>query len=253
VRRRASWLAAAVFALATFPAAAQTPEATFETACRAYDAGRWDEAAEGFRSLLRYHIADYRLEYNLANAEYKRGRLGEAILHYERARRLNPADKDTAGNLAIARGKIRDVIEDDDPAGALGAVRAAQDALGVSAQAALFVAGIWLISAIVTWCGSRPRGFTPAWGWTLSAALLATTVIFVSWRATWARTSGSPRAVVLKPSADALAGPGLNNANLFTLHEGTTVSIQGEREDWVQITLPNNLVGWVARDAVERI
>ena len=45
-----------------------------------------------FSSLLRYGLADARLEYNLANAEYKRGRLGEAILHYERARRLAPAD-----------------------------------------------------------------------------------------------------------------------------------------------------------------
>jgi len=253
VRRRAAWVAAALFALTAMRTFAQTPEATFETACRAYDAGRWDEAAEGFRSLLRYHIADDRLEYNLANAEYKRGRLGEAILHYERARRLNPADKDIIGNLAVARGKIRDVIEEDDPAGALGAVRRLQDAIGVSAQAGLVVAGVWVIAAIITWCGSRPRGFTPAWGWMLAVALLVTSVTFLSWRASWGRLSGSPRAVVLKPSAEALAGPGLNNANLFTLHEGATVLIQGEREDWVQITLPNNLVGWVSRDAVERI
>ena len=53
MRRRATWIAAAVFALTAMRAFAQTPEATFETACRAYDAGRWDEAAEGFRSLLR--------------------------------------------------------------------------------------------------------------------------------------------------------------------------------------------------------
>lgn len=254
-RRVASVFAAAVVAIlfTAQTARAQSPEATFEAACKAYDAGLWDEAAEKFRSLLRYGIADFRLEYNLANAEYKRGHLGEAILHYERARRLNPADRDVLANLAIARGKIRDVVEDDDGAGALRPLRSVQDRLGVAAQAGLFLGGVWIIAAIVIWCGGRPRGFSPAWGWSLAAALVATGLVFLSWRATWARLDGTPRAVVLTPSVEALAGPGLNNASLFTLHEGTTVSIQAEREGWIQVTLPNNLAGWVESDALQRI
>jgi tetratricopeptide (TPR) repeat protein len=246
-------MAALLVAAAWSPLIAQSPEATFEASCRAYDQGRWDEAAEGFRGLLRYRIVDDRLEYNLANAEYKRGRLGEAILHYERARRLNPSDRDIAGNLAIARAKIRDVIEEDDGAGALRGVRSFQDRLGVAAQAGLVVAGVWLVAGIVTWCGSRPRGFTPAWSWALALTVALTGMVFLSWRASWARLDGAARAVILKPSVEALAGPGLNNASLFTLHEGTTVSIQGERDEWIQVTLPNNLTGWLPRDAAERI
>jgi uncharacterized protein YgiM (DUF1202 family) len=57
----------------------------------------------------------------------------------------------------------------------------------------------------------------------------------------------------LQPSAEALAGPGLNNAALFTLHEGTTVTVRSEREGWLQVALPNGLSGWVVRDAAERI
>ena len=64
------------------PAFAASPEETFDAACAAYEQGQWDVAAEGFRSLLRYGLSDARLEYNLANAEFKRGRLGEAVLHY---------------------------------------------------------------------------------------------------------------------------------------------------------------------------
>ena len=234
-------------------AGAESPEATFDAACREYEQGHWDAAADGFRSLLRYGLSDARLEYNLANAEYKRGRLGEAILHYERARRLAPADPDIQGNLAITRAKIRDVVEDEDAAGVLRAVREVQDRSGVSAQAWLFVACVWLLAAIVAWCGSRAGGFTPGWGWTLAGALLATALVFLSWRSTWSRLAGTPRAVILKPAVEALAGPGLNNASLFTLHEGTTVAIENEREGWLQVTLPNGLTGWVVRDAAERI
>ena len=59
--------------------------------------------------------------------------------------------------------------------------------------------------------------------------------------------------MILKASVEALAGPGLNNASLFTLHEGTAVAIESERESWLQVTLPNGLTGWVVRDAAERI
>jgi hypothetical protein len=221
---------------------AESPEDAFDAACREYEQGHWDAAADGFRSLLRYGLADWRLEYNLANAEYKRGRLGQAILHYERARRLNPADADVAANLALARTKIRDVVEDDDAGGVLRALRAVQDRVGV-----------WLIAAIVTWCGSRSGGFTPMWGWTLAGLILVSALVFLSWRASWSRLEGTPRAVILKPSVEALAGPGLNNAALFTLHEGTAVTIESEREGWLQVSLPNGLTGWVVRDAAERI
>ncbi len=232
---------------------AESPEETFDTACRAYDQGHWDAAADGFRSLLRYGFRDARLEYNLANTEYKRGHLGEAILHYERARRLAPADEEIVANLKIARAKIRDVVEDEDVAGVLHVVRAAQDRLGVSAQAGLLVLGVWLVAAIVAWCGSRAGGFTPGWGWTLAGTVLATALVVLSWRASWSRLEGTPRAVIVKPSVEALAGPGLNNASLFTLHEGTAVTIESERESWLQVALPNGLSGWVVRDAAERI
>ncbi len=253
--RFARGLLAAAFVLGALSreTRAESPEDAFDAACRAYEQGHWDAAAEGFQSLLRYGFADARLEYNLANAEYKRGRVGEAILHYERARRLAPADRDIAANLALARGKIRDVVEDDDPGGTLHLLRDAQDRIGVEAQAGLVLVGVWLIAGIVTWCGSRPGGFTPAWGWTLAATILATVTVFLSWRASWSRLEGTPRAVVLKPAVDALAGPGLNNASLFTLHEGTAVTIQSEREGWLQVSLPNGLTGWVVRDAAERI
>ncbi|HEX4825643.1 MAG TPA: tetratricopeptide repeat protein [Candidatus Polarisedimenticolaceae bacterium] len=239
--------------LAVSSARAQNPEAAFERACQAYAQGKWDEAADGFRELLRYGFNDPRLEYNLANAEYKRGRLGEAILHYERARRLAPSDPDVLGNLALARSRIRDVIEDPDSGGALTAWRAWQDRIGPGAQAIAALAGLWVVAGIVTWCASRRGGFTPAWGWALSAAVLATIVVALSWQATWTRLSGTRRAVVLHPTAEALAGPGLNNTSQFTLHEGTTVEVRGDRPGWLQVALPNGATGWIPDDAAERI
>ena len=253
--RRLRLVAAAAWILfaAVGVSGADTPEETFDRACHAYEQGSWDEAAEGFRGLLRYGLADPRLEYNLANSEFKRGRLGEAILHYERARRLDPSDPDIAANLLLARSRIRDVIEDPDAAGPLETWRGVQDRIGVTGQALLALAGFWAAAGIVTWCGSRSGGFTPGWGWALAAVVLVTALAGLSARSTWLRLEGTPRAVILKPSVEALAGPGLNNTARFTLHEGTAVEVRGERPGWLQVALPNGQTGWVGSDAAARI
>ncbi len=246
-------LAGLVVLASIHQAVAETPEEAFDRGCKAYEQGKWDDAAETFRALVRYGFSDARLEYNLGNAEFKRNHVGESILHYERARRLDPGDADIVANLALARGRLRDVVLDPDDAGPVAAVRAAQDRLGEDGQAWLTLLGVWAALGIVTWCGSRAGGFTPGRSWALAGTFLATALLFASWRSTSARLSGTPRAVVMKSSVDALAGPGLNNASLFTLHEGTAVTIEADRDSWMQVALPNGLSGWVARDDVERI
>jgi tetratricopeptide (TPR) repeat protein len=244
---------AMTLATVAMPARAGSPEEAFDQACHAYEQGKWDDAADGFRSLLRYGLEDPKIEFNLANSEYKRGHIGEAILHYEKARRLDPADPEILANLAIARARIRDVIDDPAAAGPLSAWRSIQDGIGVAPQTLMALAGFWIVAGIVTWCASRTGGFTPGWVWGLSAAILATLIVTLSARATWLRLEGTPRAVILKSSVEALAGPGLNNTALFTLHEGAAVEVRAERPGWLQVELPNGLTGWVGVDAAARI
>jgi tetratricopeptide (TPR) repeat protein len=249
---RALLLAAVALGLGVVQAA--EPEDSFDRAYAAYAQGNWDAAAEGFRSVLRTGVADPRVEYNLAGAEYKRGHLGDAVLHYERARRLDPGDADTQGNLALVRGKLKDVLPSDaGDEGTLAGLRAFQDRLGVTAQGVVALVAVWLAAFLVVLGASRAGGFTPARSWLLAAAVLVGLLAGLSWRATDARLYGTPRAVVLAPSIEALAGPGLGNAGVFTLHEGATVEVTSERDGWMQVVLPTGATGWVgARDA-ERI
>ena len=47
------------------------------------------------------------LFYNLANAQYRLGNLGQAILNYERALALEPRHPEAAANLRLVRDKAR--------------------------------------------------------------------------------------------------------------------------------------------------
>lgn len=231
-------------------ALAQTPEEIFHQANAAYEKGDFDGAAAGYRRVIQYGIVDSRVEYNLGNACFRLGRVGEAVLHYERAARLAPGDSDIAGNLELAQSRCFDRVEAPELAGPIRLLRAAQDRLGTDRQAIAALVLLWCACALVAWRAARPGGFTPAAGWILSAILLMAGAAAASWAATHERLLGSRLAVVLEEAVEVLAGPGQNNATLFTVHEGLTVEIRSERQEWVQVSLPNGLHGWIPRDAL---
>jgi tetratricopeptide (TPR) repeat protein len=234
-------------------ARAGSPEETFERGNAAYAAGRYEEAAEAYRTVTRYGIRDPAVEYNLGNAEFRNGSLGRAILHFERARRLDPTDPDIRGNLEHARSLCVDRVDVPEEAAAVGALRALQNRVGPDRQAWAALGVVWVIAALVAWCSARPGGWSAGWGWTLAALVVVLAVCLASWFATYQRLEGRRVAVVLAEVAEVLAGPGHGNPTLFTVHEGLTLEVRAEREEWLQVSLPNGLNGWIALAAVEPV
>ena len=232
------------------PALGQTPEQIFDRGNAAYQRERFAEAAEDYRTVLRYGIRDPRVEYNLGNAEFRLGRLGPAILHYERARRLAPTDDEIQANLAFARTFCFDRVELPEQPAVLRWLYLVQDRVGPDRHALFVLALVWLLALIVVAGLARPGAWSAVHGWSLAALLLALTMTIASWSATHERLEGRRLAVVLDEVVEVVAGPGPNNPTLFTVHEGLTVEIRDVRQDWVQVSLPNALNGWLPREAV---
>lgn len=251
LRVAAAFLAVALSAVPT--ARCETPEETFSRGNAAFENGRFEDAAEAYRTVLRYGIRDARVEYNLGCAAFRLGRLGEAILHFERALRLDPTDPDVKANLELARGRCFDRVEAPEVAAPIRMVRGAQDAAGPDRQAAALLVLVWLVASLVGWRSSRPGGWNAAAGWILASALFLLAALGASWLSTRDRLEGVPLAVVLASSVEVRAGPGENNAVLFTVHEGLALEVRSERQDWIQVSLPNGLNGWVPGDSVGKV
>ena len=253
---RRGLLAAAALALALAlpsPVRGETPEETFSRGNAAFEKGSYEEAAEAYRTVLRYGIRDGRADYNLGCAAFRLGRLGEAILHFERARRLDPTDPDIRGNLELARGRCYDRVEAQEVAAPIRIVRSLQDGIGPDRQALALLVLVWLVAGLVAWRSARPGGWNAAAGWALASLLLLLLVVGASWLLTRDRLEGAPLAVVLAPSVEVRAGPGENNAVLFIVHEGLALEIRAERQEWIQVSLPNGLNGWVPGEAVGKV
>jgi len=235
------------------PSSSGSPDERFRAAGQAYEGGRYEQAAEIYQTLLAEGFDDSRVHYNLGNARFKLGKLGPAILSYERALVRNPSDPNTHENLAYADLLIADKVgapEEEFPGRFLKGLahrfdsdRATRAFAALFLLAGVFAAPLWL----------QPRTALRR-TLTASAAVAATLALVCGLVAmielTLPRTE---QAIVLAPSADGRSSPAADGTVLFTVHEGLKVEIRGERPGWIQIGVPNGLAGWIEASQAERI
>jgi tetratricopeptide (TPR) repeat protein len=235
-------------------AGAEGPEAAFAAGTAAYAEGRYDEAAAQFEAVLVDHN-HFESHYNLGNVRFKQGRLGEAILHYERARQLRPEDDDTANNLALARSQVVDRIE---PLPTMGL----RDLWSrVVAKGRL---GFWRNSFLTAWLlgwallairlRARELGLRRLWG-TLGTVSLSLSLLLGGLAyATYQRAMNSREAIILDQIIEVQSAPQSADAlPLFILHEGTKVRMLQEQSGWWEVEIANGNVGWLPSSALEAI
>lgn len=239
------------------PARAATPTAAaerqFAEGNAAYEGRRYEEAIAAYGKILDAGIADPRVLYNLGNAQYRLGRLGPAILSWERAQRLDPADEDVRANLQLARGQIRDRVGEPELQYPIRVVKETLESIPTGTIAWVFLAlyvaaagGFGLAIVARDWLRRRLLIYFAA-GFTLGALCAGTALLYR------VRLDAAPRAVVLVDKVDVRSGPGEENTILFTVHEGTRMDLRHRVDPWVQVGLPNGLTGWVPASSVEKV
>jgi tetratricopeptide repeat protein/SH3 domain-containing protein len=232
---------------------ATTPAELFQGGNSAYEQGKFQEAAEAYERVLGYGVADPRVLYNLANAYFKLGKLGPAILNYERALRLDPSDQDARDNLELARGQIRDRVEEAEIPYPIKVVQDSLDIVPVDALSAVFLC-LYAIACGLAGClpfttgGGRRRllGYSAAAVGVLALVAGGALVETI-------QTRTAARGIVMTDRVDVLSGPSAENTVLFTVHEGTRLELRNRRDGWLQVSLPNAMSGWIPAGMVERV
>ncbi len=233
---------------------AVTPDALWDQANTAYINGDYHRAAEGYEALLDEGYGSMKLYYNLANAYFKEGRTGRAILFYHRALRLAPGNEDIRYNLRVAEARTKDTIEQIPEFFLARWLRDVRHTMGCTAWSILSLAaltaalGLFLIYLLATRLTLRKWGF---YG-TLAAALL---FVVTTWFAAGVRRemTDESQAVVMSGAAAVKSSPDRASTDLFVLHEGTLVEITSRLDGWAEVTIADGKKGWIETKAIETI
>jgi tetratricopeptide (TPR) repeat protein len=228
------------------------------TASQLYEAGQYAQAAQAYQQLADQGFADSVLYYNLANAHFKQGDYGRAVLNYLRAERLDPRDSDVQANLELARAQTVDQLQVAERQSFFDVLsRASQSWLSLNGLAMVALAAwILVVFLVIVLTGIKPGG---VWrkgvrnSLLLTAVVLAAGVLLLGTRL-YAENQQSA-AVVVAPKVAVASGPGAQYVTEFELHSGAEVDLLETRGSWKRLALPGEegLEGWVPAAAIEAV
>lgn len=218
----------------------------YEQGNQAYREGNYQSALEWYGKILSAGYESSQVYYNIGNCYYKLGAVGRAILFYEKARKLNPRDREILFNLELANLRVIDRIETPPQFFLFDWWEAVKTYFTVSQltrlAAILFGAAIL---ALIGFLFFRERRVILSALIVFSVlALFSAYLLVINAREENTRIRG----IVLVSSVNVLSAPNENSTDVFVLHEGVKVTLQEQRGEWALITLPDGKSGWMKRE-----
>jgi hypothetical protein len=231
-----------------------TKDEKFRRGAELYKSGNYDEALKLWIEVYNNGYRSAELDYNIGNAYFKLNNIPGAILFFERAHLLKPADEDVNYNLAIAKTLVVDRFNEIPELffvrwyNFLSLILSSNNWAKFSISAFI----ICLLFLSVYFYSSRYR--LKVIGFWLAVILLvfsASSLTFSSRNRSL--VSNSRKAVIFKPLVNGKSSPDSSGTDLFVLHEGTIVTVGEKVGEWYEIRLSDGNKGWIPVNSLEKI
>jgi tetratricopeptide (TPR) repeat protein len=191
------------------------------------------------------HIQNSKLYYNLGNAYFLKGDLGEAILNYRRAETLDSADTNIQKNLAFARSRRVDKVKLKTEKRVLHTLFFWHYDFSLKTKFALtclFFALFCVSLAIMIWVGRNAPGTV--------TAVISGCFFICLFSSVFLEANNQARkvcGVITAEEVVARQGDGQSYSPSFKdpLHAGTEFDLLEHRHGWLHIKLSDNSEGWI--------
>ncbi len=215
------------------------------SAQEAYAKGEYAQALALYDSIYAQETSASLL-FNIANCHMKLGDVPNAVLHYERAARLQPGAEDIRANLDYARSQVVDRVNEL-PGFTLGSLwdrlRGGKD-VDQWARRSLWACLVLFVLATAFVFVRHRTWRRVLLGLTLASLLFTGISIgLAAYRVS--EITDRSQAIIMQPKVDVHGEPREASTTVFVLHEGTKVNVLQETNGWFEIKLSSGSVGWV--------
>jgi len=224
-------------------------DSIFVSANNLYHQGEYQQALDGYTTLLSNGIQHSALYFNIGNSYYKLGEIGKAILFYKRAKKLDAWDQDIEFNLSFARSNRIDQLKELSRPKFVELIlrpiyKVSPNLSLLSASAMYFL--IFVILSISLFFKKHILK-------QMALALLVPLIFFIISSSVNINRINQREGVLLKQEGNVMSGPSPDYTLVFTIHEGMEFRILEERKDWARILLPNGMEGWLQTEGIGEV
>lgn len=227
---------------------------TKKEADEAYSKGNYQLAVKTYEQMVKTTPSAENY-YNLGNAYFRSDNIPQAIIAYNKASLLAPADKDIRHNLQVARTKTIDKMQPRQNTFIVAGWQSMVNMFGTNTWAYIAIVSLILVVLLtLTYLFAdavllRQVGFYG--GIVLFVVFLLSNVCAYS---QYARLTANDGAVVVSDVCHVMKSPELKAATESTIHEGTHLYITDESiKGWYEVVLDDGTEGWIESQCVERI
>jgi len=232
----------------------ETRDEKFRKGTEMFTSGDYEGALRIWTEVYNNGYRSAELDYNIGSAYFKLNNIPGAILFFERAHLLKPADEDVNYNLAIVKTLVVDRFNEIPELffvrwyDFLSLVLSANGWAKISITT--FILSLLFLSLYFYSAGYRLKviGF---WLALLLLVISASSLAF-SFR-NRSLVHNSRKAVIFNPLANGKSSPDSSGTDLFLLHEGTIVTVGDRVGEWYEIRLSDGNKGWIPVNSLEII
>ncbi len=242
-----------ISALVTINSYSQETE-KFRKGVDEYTAGNFSQALQSWIDIYNTGHRSASLNYNIGNAYFKLGEIPLAILFYERAYLLKPADENINYNLSIAKSMTVDRFNEIPELFFIKWFNFISLILhGNTWSLISIISFILCLCFISLYVYSSQYRFKVAGFW-IAIVLLVISISTISF--SWQNrtlVNDSHKGIISTPQVSGKSSPDTSGTDLFVIHEGTKVTIGEEVSGWYEITLSDGNKGWIPETSLNII
>ena len=232
---------------------AADPNRLFYGANALYERGEYGKAAEEYLKMADAGLEGGNLYYNAGNCFFKLGKIGYAILYYEKAKRYMPGDSDLRSNLEYARSFTRDGANPDRPRNVFTRV-IGRPFRGVATGRIFVIMLIFYLTAIALGMlyMLRPSLMKKMHVLTF-AVILGWVFSLTAFGARYYKEEVVRHGIIIQKEAECKYEPIEKSSSYYRVHEGEKVAVTAARNGWKRIRRADGKMGWIQKEAVEEI
>ncbi len=211
-----------------------------------YKNNQYQSAIDEYNKLVKQGYEGTSLYYNLGNANYRLGKVGFAILYYEKALRFSPSDEDTKHNLAVAKLNIKDKVDELPPFFIFNIWEGLLASFSVSGWTIIaYIIFILLLLSVIAYFFSRSGGqqrisFFVGIGF-LILLFFSISLLAVKMNKEFNIKDG----IIVENIVTVKSSPDNSSKDEFVIHEGLKVRLEDKVDNWVKIRLTDGKIGWI--------
>lgn len=216
-----------------------------------YKAKKYEQAEKIYLDLVNKGYEGTSLFYNLGNTYFREGKLGYAILYYNKARKLSPGDEDIQHNLNIANARTVDKINTLPKFFLFQWWESILSIFTLTGWTYLtYILFLLLLVSIALYFLIKRQKIqrTSFFTGIIFLFFLILSIVFTSVKLN--KELNVRNGIIISKIVTVKLSPDENSNDAFVIHEGLKVQLEDKVDNWVKIRLHDGKVGWITESNV---